>query len=182
MNPVQNSAQELPKNVRVAAVQMVSTSRLDENLATASRLIADAVAQGASLLAGGQVSGNVMAPAVLANVMPAMQCYAEESFGPLAALYKAEDFEQAIALANDTSYGLSSGIITNDMQKAFDFALRMNAGAVHINDNSFEDDPNAPFGGTKDSGHGRENGRYSVHDMTELKWITLQLGQSRYPI
>ena len=71
--------------------------------------------------------------------------------------------------------------MTNDLQNAFQFALRMNAGAVHINDNSFDDDPNAPFGGFKDSGHGKENGRYSVADMTELKWITIQLGERQLP-
>lgn len=143
--------------------------------------IADAVGKGARLLVGGQVDGNVMAPAVLANVAPGMACYAEESFGPLAAIYRAEDFEDAVRLANDTSYGLSSGIVTNDLQNAFQFALRMNAGAVHINDNAFDDDPNAPFGGFKDSGHGKENGRYSVADMTELKWITIQLGERQLP-
>ncbi|MEY4755704.1 MAG: hypothetical protein RJA34_602, partial [Pseudomonadota bacterium] len=99
--------------------------------------IDDAIANGARLLTGGDVQGNVMSPAVLADVKEGMQCYAEESFGPLGSIYRANDFEDAIRLANDTSYGLSSGIVTNDLQKAFSFALRMNAGAVHINDNSF---------------------------------------------
>lgn len=144
--------------------------------------IDDAVAKGARLLAGGERSGNVMAPAVLADVAPGMDVYRDESFGPLASIYKARDYEHALELANDTAYGLSSGIVTNDMQKAFDFALRVEAGSVHLNDNSFDDDPNAPFGGFKDSGHGKENGRYSVADMTELKWVTLQLGQRGFPL
>ena len=110
-----------------------------------------------------------------------MAVYAEETFGPLASIIRARDYEDAVRLANDTSYGLSSAILTRDIQKAFDFALRVEAGAVHINDNSFDDDPNAPFGGMKDSGSGRENGRYSVNDMTELKWITVQLGERRLP-
>jgi acyl-CoA reductase-like NAD-dependent aldehyde dehydrogenase len=143
--------------------------------------IEDAVGKGARLLAGGEVSGNLMSPAVLVDVKEGMECYQEESFGPVCAIYKAADYEAALSLANDTAYGLSSGIVTNDLQKAFDFAIRMNAGAVHINDNSFDDDPNAPFGGMKNSGHGRENGRYSIHDMTELKWITVQLGQRGLP-
>ena len=111
-----------------------------------------------------------------------MEVYGEETFGPLVSILKANDYEHAVELANDTSYGLSSGIVTNDLQKAFDFAMRVQAGSVHINDNSFDDDPNAPFGGFKDSGHGKENGRYSVHDMTELKWVTLQLGERHFPI
>jgi vanillin dehydrogenase len=143
--------------------------------------IDDALAKGAKLLTGGEIDGNVMSPAVLTGVSPGMECYAEETFGPLAAIYCATDFDDALRLANDTSYGLSSGIITNDLQKAFDFALRIDAGAVHINDNSFDDDPNAPFGGVKGSGHGRENGRYSINDMTEVKWVTVQLGERPLP-
>ena len=110
-----------------------------------------------------------------------MKVYNEESFGPLAAIYKARDFQHAVDIANDTSYGLSSGIVTNDLQKAFDFALQVEAGSVHINDNAFDDDPNAPFGGFKDSGYGKENGRYSIADMTELKWVTVQLGERPLP-
>ncbi|HUH87369.1 MAG TPA: aldehyde dehydrogenase family protein [Pusillimonas sp.] len=143
--------------------------------------IDDAVSKGAKLLTGGKVDGNVMEPSVLVGVKPGMQVYNEESFGPLAAVYKADDFEHAVELANDTSYGLSSGILTNDLQKAMDFALRVEAGSVHINDNAFDDDPNAPFGGFKGSGYGKENGRYSVADMTELKWVTIQLGERQLP-
>jgi acyl-CoA reductase-like NAD-dependent aldehyde dehydrogenase len=143
--------------------------------------IDDAVSQGAKLLAGGRQHGAIFEPSVLAEVRPGMKVYDEESFGPLVSLHKARDYEHAVALANDSSYGLSSGIVTNDLQKAFDFALRVEAGAVHINDNSFDDDPNAPFGGVKNSGYGRENGRYSVADMTELKWITIQLGERQLP-
>ncbi|MBA1245563.1 aldehyde dehydrogenase family protein [Pseudomonas japonica] len=144
--------------------------------------IDDAVSKGATLLTGGEYSKNLFQPSVLINVEPSMAVYNEETFGPLVSIYKAKDYEHALELANDTSYGLSSGIVTNDLQKAFDFALRVEAGSVHINDNSFDDDPNAPFGGFKDSGHGKENGRYSVQDMTELKWVTLQMGERAFPI
>lgn len=144
--------------------------------------IDDALGKGAKLLTGGDYAGNVFQPSVLTDVTPSMNVYDEETFGPLVCIYQARDYEHAVELANDTSYGLSSGIVTNDLQKAFDFALRIEAGSVHINDNSFDDDPNAPFGGFKDSGYGKENGRYSVHDMTELKWVTLQLGERAFPI
>lgn len=143
--------------------------------------INDAVSKGASLSTGGQAIGNVLEPSVLVGVEPGMAVYNEESFGPLAAIYKADDFDHAVDISNDTSYGLSSGIVTNDLQKAFDFALRVDAGSVHINDNAFDDDPNAPFGGFKDSGYGKENGRYSIEDMTELKWVTVQLGERPLP-
>jgi len=144
--------------------------------------IDDALAKGAVLLAGGTHEGNVFAPSVLTHVTPDMDVYGDETFGPLVSILKANNYEHAVELANDTSYGLSSGIVTNDLQKAFDFALNVHAGSVHINDNSFDDDPNAPFGGFKDSGHGKENGRYSLHDMTELKWVTLQLGERFFPL
>ena len=143
--------------------------------------INEAVSKGATLLTGGNAEGNVLEPSVLVDVKPGMEVYNEESFGPLAAIYKAQDFDHAVEIANDTSYGLSSGIVTNDLQKAFDFALRVEAGSVHINDNAFDDDPNAPFGGFKDSGYGKENGRYSIADMTELKWVTVQLGERPLP-
>lgn len=143
--------------------------------------INEAVSKGATLLTGGQAVGNVLEPSVLVGVEPSMKVYNEESFGPLAAIYKARDFQHAVDIANDTSYGLSSGIVTNDLQKAFDFALQVEAGSVHINDNAFDDDPNAPFGGFKDSGYGKENGRYSIADMTELKWVTVQLGERPLP-
>ncbi|ARP55135.1 hypothetical protein ALFP_3248 [Alcaligenes faecalis] len=139
--------------------------------------IQDAVSKGATLLAGGGREGNVIQPTALCDVTPDMHLYHDETFGPVAAIYKARDYEHALEMANDTSYGLSSAILTNDLQKAMDFAERIEAGSVHINDNSFDDDPNAPFGGFKDSGYGKENGRYSIADMTELKWVTIQQGE-----
>ena len=143
--------------------------------------IEDAVEKGAELLTGGHLEGLLWKPSILANVTSDMIVADDETFGPLVSIYSADDYEEALDLANDTYYGLSSGIITNDLQKAFDFSLRVQAGSVHINDNSFDDDPNAPFGGFKGSGHGKENGQYSIEDMTKLKWVTLQLGERPLP-
>ncbi|HLR49819.1 MAG TPA: aldehyde dehydrogenase family protein [Candidatus Sphingobacterium stercoripullorum] len=143
--------------------------------------IQDAVEKGGKLLTGGHLEGNLWKPSVLSNVTIDMKVSDDETFAPLVSLYCAEDYEDAVRLSNDTYYGLSSGIITNDLQKAFDFSLRVEAGSVHINDNSFDDDPNAPFGGFKGSGHGKENGQYSIEDMTQLKWVTVQLGERPLP-
>ncbi|HLW14571.1 MAG TPA: aldehyde dehydrogenase family protein [Flavobacteriaceae bacterium] len=148
---------------------------------TIKKHIEDAVEKGGKLLVGGHLEGLMWKPSVLIDVTSEMLVSDEETFAPLVSIYCAEDYEHAIELANDTYYGLSSGIITNDLQKAFDFSLRIEAGSVHINDNSFDDDPNAPFGGFKGSGHGKENGQYSIEDMTELKWITIQLGERPLP-
>jgi aldehyde dehydrogenase (NAD+) len=83
--------------------------------------------------------------------------------------------------ANDSCYGLSAAVITNDLQKAFDLSLRLESGMVHVNDCTLLDEPHVPFGGVKDSGFGREGGHHSMDEMTELKWITVQLGQRQFP-
>lgn len=143
--------------------------------------IDDALAKGARLLAGGTHDGPFFQPTVLAGVTPEMSIYHEESFGPVTSLLRASDFEHALAIANDTAYGLSSAVITNDLQKAFDFAMRAEAGMVHINDTTISDEPHIAFGGVKNSGFGREGGHTSIEEMTELKWITVQMGQRAYP-
>jgi aldehyde dehydrogenase (NAD+) len=140
-----------------------------------------AVAQGARLLAGGSHDGRSFAPTVLADVTPEMAICHEESFGPVTSLLRARDAEHALQIANDTAYRLSSANITNDLQKAFDFALRSESGMVPINDTTIADEPHIAFGGVKGSGFGREGGRASMEEMTELKSITVQLGQRAYP-
>ena len=110
-----------------------------------------------------------------------MQIYDEESFGPVVCVICSEDSEQALELANNSSFGLSAGVITNDLNKAMKLANGIESGMVHINATTMQCETNAPFGGVKDSGFGREGGRYSIDEMTELKWITIQEGQRQYP-
>jgi acyl-CoA reductase-like NAD-dependent aldehyde dehydrogenase len=143
--------------------------------------IKDAVSRGARLLTGGEHQGNFYQPTVLADVTPDMRIFHEESFGPVVSLLAARDAEDALSIANDTSYGLSSAVITNDLQQALNFALRLEAGMVHVNDCTVADEPHVPFGGIKNSGFGREGGSYSIADMTELKWITFQQGKRLFP-
>ena len=119
---------------------------------------------------------------MLKGVTPDMHIFHEESFGPVTSIIKVKDHNEALEIANNTSYGLSSGVITNDMQKALDFAFKLDAGMVHINDCTVADEPHVPFGGVKNSGFGREGGRFSMEEMTEVKWITMQLGQRGFPI
>ena len=136
---------------------------------------------GATVMLGGGHDGRFYEPTVLTGVTPDMRIYNEETFGPVVSLIPAEDSEEALSIANDTAYGLSAAVITNDLQKAFDLSLRLESGMVHVNDCTISDEPHVPFGGVKDSGFGREGGRYSIEEMTEVKWITVQLGKREFP-
>lgn len=143
--------------------------------------VQEAVSKGATVLTGGTHHDNFYQPTIVAGVTSQMRIYSEESFGPITSVIKCENAEEALAIANDTSYGLAAGVITNDLQKAMDLAMRLESGMVHINDTTVADEPHVPFGGIKNSGVGREGGRYSMEEMTEMKWITIQLGQRRFP-
>ncbi len=140
-----------------------------------------AVAQGARVLAGGNYEGNVFQPTVIADITQQMSIFKTECFGPVASVIKANDYLHALALANDADYGLSSAVITNDLQKAIAISEGIEAGMVHINGPSVRDEPIIPFGGVKGSGSGREGGHYSMDELTELKWVTIQTGQNKYP-
>jgi vanillin dehydrogenase len=143
--------------------------------------IEDAKAKGAILLTGGRGEGQYYRATVLRDVTATMRIYHEESFGPVVSLISAADSEDALRIANDTSYGLSAALITNDLQKAIDLSMRLEAGMVHVNDCTISDEPHVPFGGVKNSGFGREGGQYSMEEMTELKWVTVQLGKRVFP-
>jgi vanillin dehydrogenase len=140
-----------------------------------------AVKAGARLLTGGKYEGNFYHPTVLADVTPEMAVFRDELFGPVAAVSKARDADQALALANTSSYGLSSAVMTNDLQLAMRFAMELESGMVHINGPTIHDEATVPFGGVKDSGSGREGGRWSIDEMTEVKWVTIQTGRHPYP-
>src|SRR5271156_1479735 len=143
--------------------------------------IKDAVAAGARLVTGGKYEGNFYHPTVVADVTPEMAAFRDELFGPVAAVSKANDADHALALANNSTYGLSSAVLTNNLQLAMRFALELEAGMVHLNGPTIHDEGVVPFGGVKDSGSGREGGRWSVEEMTEVKWVTIQMGRRAYP-
>ena len=143
--------------------------------------IQQATDKGARVLTGGSHEGPFYQPTVIVDVTPDMQIYDEESFGPVVCVIRAKDSDQAMQLANNSSFGLSAAVITNDLNKAMKLANGLESGMVHINATTVQCETNAPFGGIKDSGVGREGGRYSIDEMTELKWITIQQGQRQYP-
>ncbi|MCD8374571.1 MAG: aldehyde dehydrogenase family protein, partial [Oscillospiraceae bacterium] len=105
----------------------------------------------------------------------------EESFGPLDSIIKAKAAEDALTIANHSSYGLSSALLTNNLSLALDMAPRIEAGMVHVNDSTVMGSRQAPFGGIKASGYGREGSSFSIEEFTELKWITYQVKPHGYP-
>ena len=145
-------------------------------------LVEDARTKGAELLAGGDADGNVIAPTVLAGVTPDMRIYAEESFGPVVALVTVHDADEAIRVANDTPYGLSSAVFSRDVPAALAVARRIESGICHVNASTVHDEPQMPFGGVKDSGWGRFGGRAALEEFTELRWVSVQQTSRHYPI
>ncbi|WBV44934.1 aldehyde dehydrogenase (plasmid) [Pseudoroseomonas cervicalis] len=144
-------------------------------------LVDDAVGQGAVLHGGGARRGTIMPPVILDRVTPAMRIYAEESFGPVVAMIRVRDAEEAVRVANDSEYGLSAAIFTRDVARGLALAARIDSGICHINGPTVHDEAQMPFGGTKASGYGRFGGRAGVAEFTELRWITVETAPGHYP-
>jgi succinate-semialdehyde dehydrogenase / glutarate-semialdehyde dehydrogenase len=133
------------------------------------------IASGATLKIGGHFvegPGFFYLPTVLDHVTPAMDAFMEETFGPVAAVIRAKDTDEAINLANQTGFGLGASIFTTDLERARKLARRVDAGAVFIN-GVVASDPRLPFGGIKNSGYGRELGEYGIKEFVNIKtlWI-----------
>ena len=143
--------------------------------------IEDAVAKGAKIVIGGGIKGRFVEPTIVTNVTSDMDIWRDETFGPVAVVTCFKNDAQAIAMNNDTEYGLSAGIISEDEHRAMDIAKYLETGMCHINCSSINDEAHAPFGGTKASGLGRYGGRWSQESFSETRWITLDRGQKLYP-
>jgi benzaldehyde dehydrogenase (NAD) len=146
-------------------------------------LVSGSVAAGARLAAGGTFEGLVYRPTVLADVTPQMPAYAEEVFGPVAPVARFGSLDEAAALAADTEYGLSLGIVTRDVMKGLALADRIPTGIVHINDQTVNDEANVPFGGVGASGTGARFGgaAANVEAFTETRWVTVRGDVPPYP-
>jgi acyl-CoA reductase-like NAD-dependent aldehyde dehydrogenase len=137
--------------------------------------IADAVAKGAKIAAGGEWVGNRCQPTLLTDVSEDMTVCRSETFGPVTSIYPIDSYEEGLEKANDTEYGLSSAIFTKNIDRAFHFAKNIGAGMCHINGPTIHDEAHVPFGGNGESGVGREGTDADMEAMTELKWVTVQL-------
>ncbi len=137
--------------------------------------IREAVDSGARLVTGGERQGALHAPTIVADVKPEMRISCDELFGPAVAVTPFDDIDQAIALANDTNYGLSAAIFTESLEHAMKFAREVHSGNLHINWGPQWRADLMPYGGLKESGFGKEGPRYAVEEMTELKLVVMHL-------
>lgn len=138
--------------------------------------------QGAREVVAGPIEGRVIAPHVFADVTPDMELFREEIFGPVVGVVKADNEEHALELANDTEFGLSSAVFTEDLQRGINFARRVEAGMTHINDITVNDEAHVMFGGEKNSGLGRFNGEWAIDEFTTDHWVSVTTGTDAYPI
>ena len=144
-------------------------------VAKAQAHVDDAVARGARVLAGGGPharGGNFFAPTVLDGVPRAARIFAEETFGPVAPLFRFRDEDEAVAMANDTEFGLAAYFYSRDVGRVMRVADRLEYGIVGINEGLVSTEV-APFGGVKASGLGREGSRHGIEDYLELKYLCL---------
>ena len=133
--------------------------------------IREAVDTGARLVTGGDRSGTMYAPTVVADVRPEMRISCDELFGPAVAVTRFDTIEDAIALANDSVYGLSAALYTQNLDWAMKFVRQVHSGNLMINSSPQFRVDLMPYGGLKDSGMGKEGPGYAVHEMTELKMV-----------
>jgi glyceraldehyde-3-phosphate dehydrogenase (NADP+) len=137
--------------------------------------ISEAVSGGARIVAGGAHEGTLHSPTVVADVKPDMRVSREELFGPAVAVSAFTDINDAIAMANDSRFGLSAGIFTQNLDWAMRFAREVQSGSLHINSAPGWRADLMPYGGLKDSGMGKEGPSYAVLEMSELKMVVFHL-------
>ena len=137
--------------------------------------VSEAVTTGARIVTGGVRKGALYLPTIVADVKPTMRISCEELFGPAVAFTPFTDMDEALALANDSQFGLAAGVFTESMDTAMKFARELETGNIHINWGPQWRQDLMPYGGLKDSGFGKEGPRYAVEEMTELKMVVLHL-------
>ena len=166
-----------PRRSDVALGSMIS----GEAAARVGGLVEDATSKGAHLALGGEIEGSVMQPTIVDHVTSSMRIYSEECFGPVVAILRASDENDAIRLANDSPFGLSASVFTADSARGLRVAAQIESGICHVNGPTVHDEANMPFGGVKDSGYGRFGGKAAIAEFTDLRWITVQTGPRHYP-
>ncbi len=160
-----------PKDPKTVVGPVIDAASADRILSW----ISEARAAGARVLCGGGREGNVINPTVIADAEKSLKVYCQEVFGPVVTLGKYRDFEQAVAAADDSSYGLQAGIFTHDIRLIRHAVLNLHVGGVMVNEVPTMRVDNMPYGGTRDSGIGREGPRYAMHEMSEPRLVMFNL-------
>ena len=165
---------------------LISQDQLDK----VTRHVEDALRKGASLLTGGKARPDIgpffFEPTLMTNITPEMNLYAEETFGPVVSIYRFEDVEQAIQLANASSYGLNSSVWTRDVRRGQQIARRLQTGTTNVNEALYAawGSVDSPMGGMKASGLGRRHGREGILKYTEAQTVATQslmlIGPNRF--
>ena len=167
-----------PATSQVALGPLINRAQIDH----ARDIVDRSTAAGAKLEAGGTHEGLFFAPTVLSGVVPGMAAFEEEVFGPVASVTSFETDDEAIALANQTEYGLSAGIISRSVSRALGIGNRLRIGLLHINDQTVADDVVNPFGGVGASGNGTSiGGPANWEEFTQWQWVTIRGTAPTYP-
>ncbi|WP_026620603.1 benzaldehyde dehydrogenase (NAD) (plasmid) [Ensifer sp. WSM1721] len=167
-----------PSTNRVALGPIIA----DSQVASIQTIVDDAVAKGARLLAGGTHDGRYYPATVLGGVKPGMLAFDEEIFGPVACIVAFKTDEEAIELANRSEYGLAAGVISADLRRAISVGDQLNVGQLHINDQTVNGGPYAPFGGRGKSGNGtRVGGPADIEEFTQWQWVSVKDAATSYP-
>jgi benzaldehyde dehydrogenase (NAD) len=147
----------------------------EKQLARVDGIVQRSVAGGARLVAGGTHEGLFYRPTVLADVTAGLPVWTDETFGPVAPVVGFDSDDEAVALANDSDYGLAAGVYSRSISRGLAIATRIRAGMVHVNDQTINDEAIIPFGGMGISGNGgRFGGEASLEAFTEWQWVTIR--------
>lgn len=149
--------------------------------ANVAELIADAVNKGAKIYGAATHDQAIMSASFLTGVTPNMRIYHEESFGPVTTVMTFTEEADAIRLANDTQFGLTAAVFTQNIARGLRVANQLDTGMCHVNGPTLHDEAHMPFGGVKASGYGRFGGVDSIAEFTELRWITIDTQNVHYP-
>ncbi|RQW78266.1 MAG: aldehyde dehydrogenase family protein [Geobacter sp.] len=168
-----NVGDPLDKNCDIGP--MISRKELER----AAAWLEEATRMGATIATGGGITGNCMQPAILTGVTKDMKVICSEVFAPIVSVIPYDTFEEALAMADDSVYGLQAGIYTNDINKAFKAVKRLDVGGIMINDVPTFRVDHMPYGGNKESGLGREGLKYAMEEMTNIKMVCFNLADSR---
>lgn len=166
-----------PKDPSVVIGPMINEQQMQKALG----YIEEAKNAGTEVLLDGKREGNILTPTIFGGVLPDSKLAQTELFAPIASIIKASSDEEAIEIANNTEYGLSSAIFTSDLAKGEELAQTLEFGMTHVNDQTVNAIENTPFGGVKNSGVGRFGNPWVIDEFTETQWVSIQEEERQFP-